>query len=39
VFRICFIDPFQGTVAANFASNQLKVKNAAIFADSSSDYA
>jgi branched-chain amino acid transport system substrate-binding protein len=39
VFRICFIDPFQGTVAANFASKQLKVKNAAIFADSSSDYA
>ncbi|WP_040206795.1 ABC transporter substrate-binding protein [Neobacillus jeddahensis] len=39
VFRTCFIDPFQGTVAANFASNDLKVKNAAILIDSSSDYA
>jgi branched-chain amino acid transport system substrate-binding protein len=39
VFRTCFIDPFQGTVAANFASNDLKVKNAAIIIDSSSDYA
>ncbi|MDR7001233.1 ABC transporter substrate-binding protein [Neobacillus niacini] len=39
VFRTSFIDPFQGTVAANFAAKELKVKNAAIFADSSSDYA
>ncbi|MBI0580362.1 ABC transporter substrate-binding protein [Neobacillus cucumis] len=39
VFRTSFIDPFQGTVAANFAAQKLKVKNAAIFADSSSDYA
>lgn len=39
VFRTSFIDPFQGTVAANFAANTLKVKNAAIFADSASDYA
>ncbi|PKR83290.1 ABC transporter substrate-binding protein [Heyndrickxia camelliae] len=39
VFRTCFIDPFQGIVSANFASNNLKVKNAAIFIDSSSDYA
>lgn len=39
VFRTSFIDPFQGTVAANFALNNLKVKDAAIFADSSSDYA
>jgi branched-chain amino acid transport system substrate-binding protein len=39
VFRACFIDPFQGTVAANFASTTLKVKNAAVFIDSSSDYA
>lgn len=38
VFRTCFIDPFQGTVAANFASKDLKVKNAAIIIDSSSDY-
>jgi branched-chain amino acid transport system substrate-binding protein len=39
VFRTCFIDPFQGTVAANFATNDLKVKNAAVLIDSSSDYA
>lgn len=39
VFRTCFIDPFQGTVAANFAAKDLKVKNAAIIIDSSSDYA
>lgn len=38
VFRTSFIDPFQGTVAANFAANELNLKNAAIFADSSSDY-
>ena len=38
-FRTCFIDPFQGTVAANFASNELGVKNVAIFADNASDYA
>ncbi|WP_187118878.1 ABC transporter substrate-binding protein [Bacillus marasmi] len=38
-FRTSFIDPFQGTVAANFAAKELKVKTAAIFADSASDYA
>ncbi|CRK82546.1 ABC transporter substrate-binding protein [Neobacillus massiliamazoniensis] len=38
VFRTCFIDPFQGTVAANFASKELKVKKAAVLVDSSSDY-
>ncbi|WCN39781.1 ABC transporter substrate-binding protein [Aneurinibacillus uraniidurans] len=38
VFRTCFIDPFQGTVAANFASNELKSKNAAVFTETSSDY-
>ncbi|MFX3673628.1 MAG: ABC transporter substrate-binding protein [Paenisporosarcina sp.] len=38
-FRTSFIDPFQGTVAANFAANELNIKNVAIFADSSSDYA
>ena len=26
VFRTSFIDPFQGTVAANFAANELNVK-------------
>ncbi|MEW9668164.1 ABC transporter substrate-binding protein [Ammoniphilus sp. 3BR4] len=39
VFRTSYIDPFQGTVAANFAANELKVKNVAIFADNASDYA
>jgi branched-chain amino acid transport system substrate-binding protein len=38
VFRACFIDPFQGTVAANFAYKSLKVKNAAVLIDNSSDY-
>lgn len=38
IFRACFIDPFQGTVAANFALNSLKVKKAAILIDNSSDY-
>jgi branched-chain amino acid transport system substrate-binding protein len=38
-FRTCFIDPFQGTVAANFATNELGAKNVAIFADNASDYA
>lgn len=38
-FRTCFIDPFQGIVAANFASEELKAKNVAIYSDSSSDYA
>lgn len=37
-FRSCFIDPLQGTIMANFASNTLKVKTAAIYIDSSSDY-
>lgn len=38
VFRACFIDPFQGQVMAVFADKTLKVKNVAIFYDSSSDY-
>ncbi|TQR15415.1 ABC transporter substrate-binding protein [Psychrobacillus soli] len=38
-FRTSFIDPFQGTVAANFAANELKVKTAAVYADNASDYA
>ncbi|GEL06060.1 ABC transporter substrate-binding protein [Rummeliibacillus stabekisii] len=38
-FRTCFIDPFQGRIAANFALNTLKAKNVAIFSDSASDYA
>jgi branched-chain amino acid transport system substrate-binding protein len=38
VFRVCFIDPFQGTVAAKFAINNLKLKKAAVFRDIRSDY-
>ncbi|WP_141430767.1 ABC transporter substrate-binding protein [Bacillus sp. 03113] len=38
-FRTSFIDPFQGTVAANFAAKELNLKNAAVFSDSASDYA
>lgn len=38
-FRTCFIDLFQGTVMASFASNELKVKRAAIYIDNTSDYA
>ena len=37
-FRVCFIDPFQGTVGANFVLNTLKVKKAVILVDNSSDY-
>lgn len=38
VFRACFIDPFQGTVAAKFAIENLKVNNVAILYDISNDY-
>ncbi len=38
IFRVCFIDPFQGTVMADFAKKTLKVKSVAIFTDVKSDY-
>jgi branched-chain amino acid transport system substrate-binding protein len=38
VFRICFIDPFQGSVMAKFAAKTLKAKRAAILWDVKSDY-
>lgn len=38
IFRTSFIDPFQGTVAANFATKEVKAKNAAVYIDSASDY-
>jgi branched-chain amino acid transport system substrate-binding protein len=38
-FRVCFIDPFQGTVMANYAFNKLKAKKAAIVQEVSNDYA
>lgn len=37
-FRTCFIDPFQGTVAAQFATKELKAKTAAVIYDVGSDY-
>lgn len=38
-FRVCFIDPFQGTVMADYAANKLHAKNAAIVKEVSNDYA
>ena len=37
-FRVCFIDPFQGTVMANYAVNDLGAKTAAIIQDVTQDY-
>ena len=37
-FRVCFIDPFQGTVGANFVLNTLNLKKAVFLVDNSSDY-
>lgn len=38
MFRVCFIDPFQGTVMAKFAAQNLKAKKAAIIRDVGNDY-
>jgi branched-chain amino acid transport system substrate-binding protein len=38
-FRICFTDPYQGTIAAEFAKNSLKKDKAAILHNVGSDYA
>lgn len=38
IFRVCFIDPFQGSVMAKFAAENLGVKNVAILRDVKSDY-
>ncbi len=38
VFRVCFIDPFQGYVMARFAGEHLGAKRAAILRDNKSDY-
>jgi len=37
-FRACFIDPFQGEVAARFAHNDLKAQTAAVIIDIAQDY-
>lgn len=38
IFRVCFIDPFQGTVMANFARKTLKLNSVAVLSDVKSDY-
>lgn len=37
-FRVCFIDPFQGTVMAKYAVEELGAKTAAIIQDVQQDY-
>jgi branched-chain amino acid transport system substrate-binding protein len=37
-FRVCFIDPFQGTVMANYAYNDLQARTAVIVQEVSNDY-
>ena len=37
--RVCFIDPFQGTVMANYAFGKLNAKKVAIVQEVSNDYA
>ena len=37
-FRVCFLDPFQGTVGAAYAFNVLKAKKVAIIREVSNDY-
>ncbi len=38
VFRACFLDPFQGPVVANFASDEFGATKAAVLYDVASDY-
>jgi branched-chain amino acid transport system substrate-binding protein len=38
IFRVCFIDPFQGEVLAKFAYNDLKARRVAILRDTQQDY-
>lgn len=38
IFRVCFIDPFQGQVVARFALDMLKLKRVAILSSSTSAY-
>ncbi len=38
IFRVCFIDPFQGTLMAQFAADNLNAKKAVIYGDTSTDY-
>lgn len=38
IFRVCFIDPFQGSVMARFAYQELKARKIAVLRDLKSDY-
>jgi branched-chain amino acid transport system substrate-binding protein len=38
IFRVCFIDPFQGTVMAKFARETLKIRRVALLTSVSSAY-
>jgi branched-chain amino acid transport system substrate-binding protein len=38
IFRVCFIDPFQGAVLAKFAKDTLKANTAAVMYDASAPY-
>jgi branched-chain amino acid transport system substrate-binding protein len=38
IFRVCFIDPFQGQVMARFTKDDLNLGKVAIFRDIASDY-
>ena len=38
IFRVCFIDPFQGFVMAKFARENLKANNVAVLQDNKSAY-
>jgi branched-chain amino acid transport system substrate-binding protein len=38
IFRMCFIDPYQGEAMANYLSKQVGMKKAAILIDVKSDY-
>jgi branched-chain amino acid transport system substrate-binding protein len=38
IFRVCFIDPFQGFVMAKFARDNLHVNKVAVLKDQKSDY-
>jgi branched-chain amino acid transport system substrate-binding protein len=37
-FRVCFLDPFQGTVMANYAFKNVQAKNAVIIREVTNDY-
>jgi len=38
IFRVCFIDPFQGEAIAKYAYNDLKARRAAVLTDIQQDY-